>query len=61
MIVPHEQLHKYYDFKVHTMTSDINNLNLHGHNKTSEHSILQVVLRDKTVKNRPDSKQVKTG
>ena len=60
IIVPHEQLHKYYDFKVHTMTSVINSLNLHGHNKTSEHSILQVVLRDKTVKNRPDSKQVKT-
>ena len=35
-------------------------INLHGHNKTSEHSILQVVLRNKTVKNRPDSKQVKT-
>ena len=60
IIVPHEQLHKYYDLKVHTMTSVINSLNLHGHNKTSEHSILQVVLRDKTVKNRPDSKQVKT-
>ena len=44
VIVPHEQLQKYNDFKVHTMSSVINRFNMQGHYRSSEHSILQVTL-----------------
>ena len=45
MIVPHEQLERYKEFKVHTMSSLITHLNMQGHYRSSEHSILQVTLQ----------------
>ena len=50
IIVPHEQLQKYEDFNVHTMSSFISNFSLHGHHKMSQHSLLQVTLTDGRLK-----------
>ena len=49
MIVPHEQLERYKEFKVHTMSSLITHLNMQGHYRSSEHSILQVTLQTDNV------------
>ena len=43
-LVPHEQLPLYNDFVVHTITDVIENFNLHGASKTSDHSILTCEL-----------------
>ena len=45
ILVPHEQLDKYKKFKVHTMSSLINRVNMQGHFRSSEHSVLQVTLQ----------------
>ena len=45
IIVPHEQLDKYRNFKVHTMSTLINRVNMQGHLRSSEHSVLQVTLQ----------------
>ena len=45
IIVPHEQLDKYKNFKVHTMSTLINRFNMQGHLRSSEHSVLQVTLQ----------------
>ena len=62
MIVPHEQLERYQRFKVHTMSSVINRVNMQGHIKGSEHSILEVTLQTDNVANLngpPESSAVK--
>ena len=50
IIVPHEQLQKYEEFNVHTMSSLINSFSLHDHHKMSQHSLLHVTLTDKRLK-----------
>ena len=45
ILVPHEQLDKYKKFKVHTLSSLINRVNMQGHFRSSEHSVLQVTLQ----------------
>ena len=51
MIVPHEQLERYQSFKVHTMSSVINRVNMQGHIRSPEHSILEVTLQTDNVAN----------
>ena len=45
VIVPHEQIERYQRFKVHTMWSVINRVNMQGHIRSSEHSILEVTIQ----------------
>ena len=51
IIAPYEQLDKYKNFKVHTMTSLINRFNMQGHSRSSEHSVLQVTLHTESYVN----------
>ena len=62
MIVPHEQIERYQRFEVHTMWSVINRVNMQGHIRSSEHSILEVTLQTDNVANLngpPESSAVK--
>ena len=49
IVVPHEQLEKYKDFKVHTMSSLINRFKMQVHYRSSEHSILQISLQTESI------------
>ena len=52
IFVPHEQLHKYTNFRVYPMSCVINDFNLQGHYRSTEHSILHVTLQHENLADR---------
>ena len=55
VIIPHEQLNNIIDFKVHTMSSLISDLNLYGFMSVPDHSLLEFTIYSNSSLNNTDS------